>query len=114
MQATVARLLARPAPEDVERLSRLGISAIYAPQVDPGIARRIDGAPGLRPAGSDSPRSRVWVLPGKPAELTGEAPRWRWAVGASMVGAWLVAVVLTAPVRRRRALPTLGDEGDDL
>jgi len=113
LQTTVARLLARPSPEDVEHLSDLGVSAIYAPEVDPGIARRIDGAPGLRPAGSDSPRSRVWVLPGKPAELSGEAPRWRWLVGGSMISAWLVAIVLTAPVRRRRALPTLGDEGDD-
>ena len=113
LQTTVARLLARPAPEDVERLSDLGVSAIYAPEVDPGIARRIDGAPGLRPAGSDSPRSRVWVLPGKPAELSAEAPRLRWLVGGSMITAWLVAIVLTAPVRRRRALPTLGDEGED-
>jgi GT2 family glycosyltransferase len=114
LQTTVARLLARPAPEDVERLSDLGVSAIYAPNVDPGIARRIDGAPGLRPAGSDSPRSRVWVLPGKPAKLSAEASPWRWLVGGSMITAWLVAMVLTAPVRRRRALPTLGDEGDDL
>ncbi len=113
LQATVARLLARPAPEDVRQLSRLGISAIYAPRADPGIARRIDGAPGLRPAGSDSPQSRVWMLPGKPAELTGEAPRWRWAIGAGMVLAWLSAIMLTAPVRRRRPLPTLGDEGED-
>ncbi|HKY57419.1 MAG TPA: glycosyltransferase family 2 protein [Aeromicrobium sp.] len=114
LQTTVARLLARPALDDVERLSDLGISAIYAPAVDSGIARRIDGAPGLRPAGSDSPQSRVWVLPGEPAELSGEAPRWRWLVGGSMIAAWLVAIMLTAPVRRRRALPTLGDEGDDL
>ena len=114
IQTTVARLLARPAPEDVARLSGLGISAIYAPDVDPGIARRIDGAPGLRPAGSDSPQSRVWVLPGKPAELSGEASRWRWLVGGSMIAAWFTAIVLTAPVRRRRTLPTLGDEGDDV
>ena len=113
LQTTVARLLARPAPEDVRSLSDLGISAIYAPEVDPGIARRIDGAPGLRPAGSDSPRSRVWLLPGTPAELSGEAPMWRWLVDGGMVAAWLAAILLTAPVRRRRALPMLGDEGDD-
>jgi len=114
LETTVARLLARPAAEDVERLSDLGVSAIYAPNVDPGIARRIDGAPGLRPAGSDSPRSRVWLLPGKPATLSGDAPRWRWLVDGSMITAWLTAIMLTAPVRRRRTLPMLGDEGDDL
>jgi hypothetical protein len=31
-----------------------------------------------------------------------------------MVAAWLTAILLTAPVRRRRALPTLGDDGDGL
>jgi hypothetical protein len=113
LQTTVARLLARPAPEDVKSLSDLGISAIYAPDADPGIARRIDGAPGLRPAGSDSPQSRVWMLPGTPADLSGKAPMWRWVVDGGMVAAWLAAILLTAPVRRRRALPMLGDEGDE-
>ncbi|HUP99882.1 MAG TPA: glycosyltransferase family 2 protein [Aeromicrobium sp.] len=113
VQSTVARLLARPAPDDVARLSSLGVTAIYAPEVDPGIARRIDGAPGLRPAGSDSPRSRVWVVPGKPSELTDEPSRWRWLIGAGEIAVWLIAIVLTAPVRRRRTLPTLGDDGDE-
>lgn len=31
-----------------------------------------------------------------------------------MIAAWFVAILLTAPVRRRRTLPTLGEEGDDL
>lgn len=105
-----ARLLARPSRGDVAQLSALGVSSIYAPDVDPGIARRIDGAPGLRPAGSDSPRSRVWTLPGKPTKLTGGTSRWRWVIGSGQVGAWLAAIVLTAPVRRRRSLPALGDD----
>jgi hypothetical protein len=112
LERAVARLLARPSPHDVEQLTTLGISAIYAPNVDPGIARRIDGAPGLRPAGSDSPRSRVWTVPGKAAELSGESSRWRWLIGGAEIVAWLAAIVLTAPVRRRRALPTLGDDGE--
>jgi GT2 family glycosyltransferase len=113
VETAMARLLARPAAEDVARLSALGVSTIYAPEADPGIARRIDGAPGLKPAGSDSPRSRVWVLPHQPDTLTSNVSRWRSLIGAGEIAVWLAAVVLTAPVRRRRALPTLGDEGDD-
>lgn len=113
VQHVVARLLARPAPEDVADLSKVGITTIYAPDVDPGIARRIDGAPGLQPAGSDSPRSRVWELPGKPTPVSDEASRWRWLASTASVAVWVAAIVLTAPVRRRRSLPRLGDEGDE-
>lgn len=109
LRSVMGRILARPSPADVAELSKFSISAIYAPDVDPGIARRIDGAPGLRPAGSDSPDSRVWVVPGTPATLTGEASQWRWLIGASEVAIWLIAIVLTAPVHRRRALPALDD-----
>jgi hypothetical protein len=112
LRRVMGRIMARPSRADVAELSKFGISAIYAPNVDPGIARRIDGAPGLRPAGSDSPNSRVWMVPGTPAVLTGEASQWRWLIGGSEVAIWLIAIVLTAPVHRRRALPALDDGVD--
>lgn len=112
LRRVVGRILARPSRADVADLSDLGISAIYAPGVDPGIARRIDGAPGLRPAGSDSPDSRVWTVPGTPADVVSEASRWRWLVGWTEIVIWFAAIVLTAPVHRRRALPALDDGVD--
>jgi GT2 family glycosyltransferase len=112
LQRIMGRILARPSRADVDELSAFGVSAIYAPGVDPGIARRIDGAPGLRPAGSDSPDSRVWVVPGTPDKLSAHASPWRWTIGAAELLTWLVAIVLTAPVHRRRALPALDDGGD--
>lgn len=109
LRQVMERILARPSRDDVDDLSDLSVSAIYAPDVDPGIARRIDGAPGLRPAGSDNPNSRVWMVPGTPGTLTNEASRWHWLVGWSEIVIWLGAIVLTAPVHRRRALPALDD-----
>jgi hypothetical protein len=113
MRAATARLLARPSRQDVAALSTLGIGSIYAPHADPSIVRRIDGAPGLEPAGSDSPDSRVWLLSDTPANVETHASRWRRLIGGGELAAWLIAIALTAPVRRRRALPALGDEGDD-
>jgi len=104
--------MARPSRADVSDLSDLSISAIYAPDVDPGIARRIDGAPGLRPAGSDNPNSRVWMVPGTPGKLANEESRWHWMIGWSEIVIWFGAIVLTAPVHRRRALPALDDGVD--
>jgi GT2 family glycosyltransferase len=113
MRAATARLLARPSRQDVAALSKLGVGAIYVPHAAPSVVRRIDGAPGLEPAGSDSPDSRVWLLSDAPAEVESQASRWRWLIGGGELAAWVIAIVLTAPVRRRRALPALGDEGDD-
>jgi GT2 family glycosyltransferase len=112
LRRVVERIMARPSRADVSDLSDLGISAIYAPDVDPGIARRIDGAPGLRPAGSDNPNSRVWMVPGTPGTVVNEESRWHWMIGWSEILIWIGAIVLTAPVHRRRALPAL-DEGVD-
>lgn len=112
LRRVMERIMARPSRADVSDLSALSISAIYAPAVDPGIARRIDGAPGLRPAGSDNPDSRVWVVPGTPGTLTNEESRWRWLIGWSEIVIWLSAIVLTAPVHRRRSLPALDDGVD--
>jgi len=112
LRRVVERIMARPSRADVSDLSDLSISAIYAPDVDPGIARRIDGAPGLRPAGSDNPDSRVWIVPGTPSKLVNEESRWHWMIGWSEIVIWFVAIVLTAPVHRRRALPALDDEAD--
>jgi hypothetical protein len=111
MREATARLLARPSRQDVAALAKLGVSAIYLPDADPSVVRRVDGAPGLEPAGSDSPDSRVWLLVDRPTLTEARGPWWRWLVGAAEVLAWLTAIVLTAPVRRRRALPALVDEG---
>jgi hypothetical protein len=112
LRRVVSRIMARPSRSDVADLSDLSITAIYAPNVDPGIARRIDGAPGLKPAGSDNPNSRVWMVPGTPRALTNQASRWHWLIGWSEIVIWFGAIVLTAPVHRRRALPALDDGAD--
>lgn len=113
MQQATARLLARPSRQDVAALAELGVGAIYLPHADPNVIRRVDGAPGLEPAGSDSPDSRVWLLTDPPRAVQSQASRWRWLVGGAEVTAWLVAIVLTAPVHRRRTLSMLGDDGVD-
>ena len=62
------RLLARASASDIRALEAVGIDAIYAPRADPEVARRIDSAPLLEPAGSDRPDSRVWTLAVEPVE----------------------------------------------
>jgi GT2 family glycosyltransferase len=102
LAAAVQGLLASPGPEQVEALSALGIGAVYAPDVDAGVARALDAAPTLEPSGSDAPTSRVWTLGDEPRALTPQAPAWRPVLAAGQLVLWSVAVVLTAPVRRRR------------
>jgi hypothetical protein len=110
LQEATARLLARPSRQDVAALAELGIGAIYLPHADRSLIRRVDGAPGLEPAGSDSPDSRVWLLTDEPRAVTSRATRWRWLIGGAEVGAWLLAIVLTAPVHRRRTPSMLEDD----
>ena len=112
LTASVRRMLAQGTSVDVQDLSAYGIDAIFAPDVDSEVARRIDGVPLLSPAGSDSPSSRVWTLDVDPASDRATAPRWLALVGATQVLAWLVAIVLTAPVRRRE-VQLMSDEAED-
>lgn len=100
----VARLLSNPSTKDLSELSADGISAVYAPDVDPELVRRLDAAPGLQPAGSENPKSRVWTLPQKPAPSTGTGPIWHPVVAGVQLLLWLLAVILTAPVRQRRRI----------
>ena len=108
----VERLVSAPGTQAVSSLSDLGVDAVYAPDVDTEVARALDAAPGLEPSGSESPTSRVWTLaePTQPARP--EAPAWRPFLAAGQVLLWLVAVVLTAPVRRRPSTPDDTPSGD--
>lgn len=107
LTVAVRRMLAQGTAADMRELSAYGIDAIYAPKADPELARRIDGAPLLSPAGSDSPGSRVWTLTVEPKSDRASAPAWHPLVSGLQVLAWLVAIVMTAPVRRRDAEPLL-------
>jgi hypothetical protein len=109
-QQAASRLLARASAGDVRALGQVGIGAIYAPRADPEVARRIDSAPLLQPAGSDRPSSRVWTLAVRPVRAHEEAPVWRWGLAAAEIFVWVAAIILTAPVRRRRIPDALGDE----
>ncbi|MGA9101518.1 glycosyltransferase family 2 protein [Aeromicrobium sp.] len=109
-QTAVSRLLARASTSDIRALERVGIDAIYAPRADPEVARRIDSAPMLEPAGSDRPDSRVWTLTAEPVRSNAAAPLWRLAVSALQMFVWVAAIILTAPVRRRQVPETLGDD----
>ncbi len=111
-RAAVSRLLARASVSDVRALSDIGIDAIYAPRADPEVARRIDAAPLLEPAGSDRPGSRVWFLSGKPNTARADGPAWHWMLGTGQAVLWVAAIVLTAPVRRRHVPVALGDEDE--
>jgi hypothetical protein len=113
LQRVVRRLLARASTGDVRSLSAVGIDAIYAPRADRDVAQRIDSAPLLEPAGSDRPGSRVWTLATNPKPVDGQAPAWRLGVAAAQVIVWLAAIILTAPVRRRRMPDALGDDDEE-
>jgi hypothetical protein len=111
-RSAVSRLLARASISDVRALTDLGIDAIYAPRADPEVARRIDSAPLLEPAGSDRPGSRVWFLTGTPSTARDDGPAWHWALGVGQAVLWVAAIILTAPVRRRHVPVALGDEDE--
>ncbi|MET0449425.1 MAG: glycosyltransferase family 2 protein [Aeromicrobium sp.] len=105
------QLLAQSSGTEVEALSRAGIDAIYAPDADAELIRRVDATPLLSPSGSDDAGSRVWVLDPEPVLDDAAAPWWHRAVIALQAVLWLVAIILTAPVRRRATPePLTGDE----
>jgi GT2 family glycosyltransferase len=110
--AAVRRLLAQGTASDVRTLAAEGVDAIYAPRADDEVARRIDAVPLLSPSGSDAPESRAWTLALEPGSPSASAPWWQRPVVVLQALAWLVAIVLTAPVRRRKAPPPL-DRSDE-
>ena len=112
-QVAMGRLLARASASDIRALEEVGIDAIYAPRANPEVARRIDSAPLLEPAGSDRPDSRVWTLAAEPVRSDDKAPLWRLAVSAAQMLLWIAAIILTAPVRRRHDPEALGDDEDE-
>ncbi|WP_159085891.1 glycosyltransferase family 2 protein [Aeromicrobium chenweiae] len=113
LSSTVRRLLAQSAGEDVQTLSSFGIDAIYAPRAESELARRIDAAAGLAPSGSDEPGSRVWTVTGEPERQRASAPLWHPVVTGLQVLAWLVAIVLTLPVRRRSGPDALAADEEE-
>ena len=94
-------LLSSASTAHVRELAALGVESVYAPDVDPAVEQRIDAASLLQPAGSDRPGSRVWTSSVETESLQAPAPWWRTALGLGQVVLWLVAIVMTAPVRRR-------------
>lgn len=101
--SAVESLLSAPGADAVRRLADLGVDAIYAPDVDTDIARALDAAPLLEPSGSDAPTSRVWTWDTTSDAPRPDAPAWQPFLAAAQLLLWIVAVLLTAPVRRRRA-----------
>ena len=109
--AALRGLVAQSTATEVEALSAAGIDAIYAPGADPELTRRIDATPLLEPSGSDDPDSRVWTLLSEPDLGHPTAPAWHRVVIGGQIALWVVAIVLTAPVRRRsEPEPLAGDE----
>jgi GT2 family glycosyltransferase len=102
LTAAVQHLLARGTEADVTALGAAGVDAVYAPSIEPELARRIDSAPGVEQSGSDRPGSRVWTLSTTPDLAGADVPAWRRLVSAAQVAVWLAALVLAMPVRRRR------------
>lgn len=107
----VSDLFGSPYGDGAAELARHGIDAVYAPDADPVLESRLDAVPSFAPAGADEPGSRVWLVTGDvQPEPTPSAGFWRWAVGAGQVIAWLSAIILTAPVRRREQPGELVDD----
>ena len=98
----VGRILSNPSTADLSKLAGFGVGAIYAPKVDPELARRLDAAPGLEPSGSEAPQSRVWTLSQKPDTSTKTGSIWHPVVAGVQALLWFFAIILTAPVRQRR------------
>lgn len=86
--AVVARLVAEPSSASVQDLADAGVQAIYLPDASTDAAARISAAPGLAPAGSDRPGSRVWTVEVEPSDDidTPEAS----AARPVLVGVWLL------------------------
>lgn len=102
--ATMQRLVAQPTTEDLSILAGLGIDAIYAPDADVEIQRRLDSASGLSVSGSDVPGSRVWILNATDEQTNvtnlAQAPASRpWLVTAWLF-AWAAVAIGAVPVRR--------------
>lgn len=110
LDAAVQRLLSAPSATDVQVLIDAGIDAVYAPSVDPDIEGRIDAIPSLEPSGGDRPGSRVWTIDPEVPIAGGPTTWWRTLAGSLQALAWVVAVVVTAPVRRRAEPPPLDDD----
>ncbi len=113
VRTAVDRLLSAPSADDVQVLLDAGITAVYLPDADDRLASRVDAAPSMQPAGSESPTSRVWTIEGQPGDPSRDVTWWRLGLGAVQVAVWLLALVLTAPVRRRPEPEPYDDEVDD-
>lgn len=107
----VESLLTTPSSDDVEELAKLGVDHLYAPDVDLGLARRIDIAPGLTQKGSDSPSSRVWAITSdaEPEPLPTAGPLRPWISGGWLL-LWLVVFVAALPVHRSTEEPQEAQE----
>jgi len=99
----VEHLIGRAGEADVRALSRAGVSSIYLPSGADSdeIARRIDAAPLLDQTGSDRPGARAWTFVDEPTVARAVVPWWHRVMTGVQVLLWLVAIVLTIPVRRR-------------
>ncbi|KWU68090.1 hypothetical protein AWX17_27570 [Priestia megaterium] len=86
--AVVARLVAEPSASPVQELADAGVEAIYLPDASTDAAVRISAAPGLAPAGSDRPGSRVWTVEVEPSD-DAHVPE-ASAARPVLVGIWLV------------------------
>ena len=84
----VAQLVAEPSSATVQNLADAGVQAIYLPDASTEAAVRISAAPGLAPAGSDRPGSRVWTIEIEPSDDT-DAPE-ASAARPVLVGVWLL------------------------
>ncbi|WP_229051685.1 glycosyltransferase [Aeromicrobium sp. Leaf350] len=113
VRTAVDRLLSSPSAGDVQTLLDAGITAVYLPDADEQLASRVDSAPSMQPAGSESPTSRVWTIEGEADVTVRDSPWWRVALGLVQAVSWLLALVLTAPVRRRPEPEPFADEVEE-